>query len=254
LAIASSLLQELLSKLIKMNKENSNLPNSIEGRLGITLPRIQWEARGRVRSNLAVHHLMAAAYYARKSGELESEHAGKTFGGFWDEILWNVSASVLFGIAALEADANEIFSYPELSFPEYDSQLIDQIWTLVEMESILDKYDMALFLKKKQHLDKGASAYQEADNLIKLRNALMHFKPEWHDEKKAHKKIEQRLIGRFALSPFLPDDAEFFPMKCMSHGCAEWAVRTTLAFRAAFSADTGLEDKFAPSLLRLSTK
>lgn len=91
-------------------------------------------------------------------------------------------------MAALEADANEIFSYPEVSFPEYDKELVDEIWRLVEMGSIFDKYDMALFLKKKRHLDKGTNPYQEADNLIKLRNALVHFKPEWHDEKKERKK------------------------------------------------------------------
>ena len=237
-----------------MGEDNSNQPNSIEGRLRITLPPIQLQGRGKVRSNLAIHHLMAAAYYARKSGELEREHAGKNFGEFWDEILWNVSAAVLFGAAALEADANEIFSYPELSFPESDPLLIDQIWALVEMDSILDKYDMALFLKRKQHLDKGVIAYQDADSLIKLRNALVHFKPEWNDEKKAHKKLEQRLSGKFPLSPFLPTDAEFFPKKCMSHGCAEWAVRTAFAFRTAFSTDSGLPDKFAPFLSRMSTK
>jgi hypothetical protein len=205
------------------------------------------------RTNLAVQHIFAAAYSSRKAEELENANAGKPFGEFYEEIVWNVSAAVLFAVASLEADVNEIFVDANINLREYDKEVVDEIWKLIEKTSILDKYAMVLFLKTKERFDKSDPAYQDAANLIKLRNALVHFKPEWSDEKKEHKKIENRLKGKFELSPFLPAETEFFPKKCMSHGCAEWAVQTALAFRTFFSLEAGLPNRFDPHRGRLST-
>jgi len=157
-------------------------------------------------------------------------------------------------LRALEADVNEIFIDANINLGEHDKELMDEIWNLIEPKAILDKYEMALFLKKKERFDKGDSIYQDTATLIKLRNALVHFKPEWSDEKKEHKKIEDRLRGKFPLSPFLPAEAEFFPKKCMSHGCAQWSVQTALTFRSYFSLKAGLTDRFAPYISRLHTK
>jgi hypothetical protein len=217
------------------------------------IPKPRLSGRATSRTNLAVQHIFAAAYSARRAGEIERVNVGKLFGDFYEEILWNVSASVLFSVAALEADANEIFIDAERLLPELDVEFANEIWKLIEMRSILDKYEMALFLKTKRRFNKGDTIYQDTDALIRLRNALVHFKAEWSDEKREHLKIEQRLTGKFALSPFLPGDAEFFPKRCMSHGCGEWAVRTALSFRTFFSNASGLEDRFAPYVSRLAT-
>lgn len=192
------------------------------------------------RSNLAVQHILAADYFTRKAGEIENLNAGKPFGDFYEEIIWTVSSAIVFSVMALEADVNEIF--------------VDERWKLTERKSFLDKYERALFLRKKKRFDKGTSVYRNADNLRNLRNALIHFTPEWPDEKKKHKIIADRLKGQFQLSPFVPASAEFFPMKCMSHGCAEWSVKTALAFSSFFSGQTGLPDRFASHLSRINTR
>jgi hypothetical protein len=220
----------------------------------ITLPSPVVSATAKTRSNLSARHMLAAAYFSRKAGEIEQAHTGEPFGNFYDDIAWNVSAAVFFAVAALEADANEIFIDSYRTLPEYKEGLIDEIWNLIELKPILEKYQMVLFLKKNERFDKGESIYQDADNLIKLRNALVHFKPEWSDEKKEHIKIENRLKGKFQLSPFLVSDTEFFPKKCMSHGCAEWAVKTALAFREFFSSKSGLENRFVPFMNQLNTR
>ena len=44
---------------------------------------------------------------------------------------------------------------------------------------ILEKYQMAIFLAGKEPLPEGREPYQPADLLIALRNALVHFRPEW---------------------------------------------------------------------------
>lgn len=226
---------------------------TINASVAITLPSPKVSATAKSRTNLAVHHIFAAAYFSRKAKELEDVNAEKPFGDFYEEIMWNVSSAILFSVAALEADANEIFIDAHINLQVYDKGLLDEIWNLIEQKAILDKYEMVLFLKKKERFDKGDSIYQDTTNLIKLRNALVHFKPEWSDEKKEHKKIEERLRGKFQLSPFLPPEAEFFPKKCMSHGCAEWSVKTALAFRTFFSHKSDLPDRFAPYVGRLNT-
>lgn len=217
------------------------------------LPPIKFEGRGKTRTNLAVHHLMAAADSARRVAALETEHCGQPFGEFYSEIMWNVCGSVLFSVAALEADANEIFIDAEINFPDRDSDVVNEVWRLLEMKTILEKYDTALFLRKKEHLDKGITVYKDTHSLIKLRNLLVHFKPEWTDEKIEHAKIEKRLTGKFKLSPFLPPSAEFFPRRCMSHGCADWAVKTVVSFRRFFSSEAAIDNRFAPYVPRLAT-
>jgi len=59
------------------------------------------------RHNLAVHHLMAAALYARNVHAAEKQHRGQPFGPFLDEIGWQVTACVMLAVAAVEAHFNE---------------------------------------------------------------------------------------------------------------------------------------------------
>lgn len=126
-----------------------------------------------MRSNLAVHHMMAAAYSARKVWELETVHAPEPFGDFFHEIMWNVTGTVFFAVAALEADVNEIFIDAEVNFPGHDRDVVNKMWELMEMNGILEKYDLALFLRTKRRVDKGVASWDNADGLIKLRNLLV---------------------------------------------------------------------------------
>jgi hypothetical protein len=49
----------------------------------------------KTRTNYAVPHLLSAAIFSRRLGEIEAEHSGQDFGPFWDEIL--AHAKVVFG-------------------------------------------------------------------------------------------------------------------------------------------------------------
>ena len=198
----------------------------------------------RQRSNFAVQHLLAAARFSRKVGQIERENMGAPLGSFFDEIISYVSATVLSSVAALEANINEYFADPEANFPQHNLRLFNKTWELIEQKPILDKYQWALVLKGVAELNKGELVFQDADNVIRLRNLLVHFKPEWHDEQIEHKKIESRLTGKFKLSPFIGPTGVFFPQKCMSYGCASWAVTSTLGFMDYFSNVAGLPNKF----------
>ena len=68
----------------------------------------------------------------------------------------------------------------------------------------------------------------------------MHYRREWveiraggaavaHSETHAE-KFELLLKDRFAENPLAGKNLPFFPDRCLGHGCAEWAVTTSLSF------------------------
>lgn len=214
------------------------------------------EATARQRSNFAVQHMLAAARFARLCYKVEAENAGSPFGPFYDEIISYVTATILSSVAGLEANINEIFADGRdrmIVFDGLDEKLLTEMLDLIEEKPILEKYQFVLTLKRKGKMEKGVQQYQFADSLIKVRNALVHFKPEWHDEQQEHEKIGNRLRGKFTLSPFLDENAPLFPMRCMTHGFAEWAVRSSLDFAQWFAQLADMPNRFEQFIDRMDT-
>ena len=114
------------------------------------------------------------------------------------------------------------------------SNLLSELWPIMEKSAILYKYQVVLTTTNKEKFNAGIPPYQDVDNLIKLRNALIHYKPEWDTDSKIHKSIEDRLKNNFNINPFSHFNDAFFPKKCLGHGCAEWAVRSSIKFVQAF--------------------
>lgn len=120
------------------------------------------------------------------------------------------------------------------------------IWDRTELESgkILEKYQPGLSVSEKQVFDKGALPYQDIDNLIKLRNALVHYRPEWDDEAKAHRKLQSRLRSKFPLNPFVQESSLWFPHQCLGAGCAQWAVNASKELMFEFCSRMGIRNRF----------
>lgn len=106
-----------------------------------------------------------------------------------------------------------------------------------EFKRVLEKYELTLRLKKLDEFKKGDDIYRNIDLLIQLRNALVHFKPEWDNEQKEHVKLSNKLRGRFQGSPFL-NDGRLFPRAWASYGCCVWAIESTIAFIEEFEDKT----------------
>jgi hypothetical protein len=81
---------------------------------------------------------------------------------------------------------------------------------------------------------------QNADALIKLRNAVVHFKPEWFDEQDKHDKLSRLLAYKFQQTPFLKPEP-IFPRAWASHSFAAWAILSTASFIDYFHAQLGTE-------------
>jgi hypothetical protein len=210
----------------------------------------------RVKTHFNVQHMVAAALFARKVFEIEATRDHRK-GLVSDESYFAhtgyVAGAVFSAVASLEATINELFIGAQHgdphtfkgADPEFPP-LLAQMWGVISQNpSTLAKYQTALVLAKKPKFDRGASPYWEAVDLIQLRNALIHYKPEWSTDQREHRKIERRLNGQFALNPFAGPNDAFFPKKCLGHGCAEWAVQSGVSFIKQFFDRLGLATIFA---------
>ncbi len=228
----------------------------------------------KVRANLAYLHIQAAVLFARQSGAIESEHGGKAYEelqgtGAVEADQAYVLGAVFSSVAFLEAAINELFNdvvdgvettqFKELA-PEVRKAMAG-VWEQdVAEHRTLDKYQAALGAGSKKRLDRGASPYQDVKQLIDLRNALIHYRPEFlpasegtsrrrsAKSKTRSEALEIGLRGKFPLNPWYKDKGNpFFPYKYLGHGCAEWAVSSSMRFANEFSRYMGISPK-APSL------
>ena len=216
-----------------------------------------------LRTYFSLHHIRAAAHFARLSKRAES-----TYSGTFDDELFNehrayVTGSIILATSFLEATINELFSDAREGTAEQIKQLdsdtvnlLSNVWELSKAGSfsILEKYQLALTLAKKPLFNKGIAPYQSTHLLITLRNALAHYKPGWAGvDIDLHKWEGQLRAAGFTLNPMMPNNP-FFPDRCLSHGCAKWAVETSLGFVREFCAVMNITPLFDKAAVNLATE
>jgi len=197
-------------------------------------------ATGASRVNMALPHLMGAARYARELARLEAAHDADEFGSFYDEMRSHATAAVMMSIASLESFCNEHFADAHRHFEPASLEMWKRIAKDVDRATLLDKADWFLFFRGKAALDRGRRPTQDVDLLIRLRNALVHFRPEWSNAQREHADLSKALGGRFRVPKWLAAEKGVFPMAWAGHGCAEWAVASCKRFMEEFEAQAGL--------------
>jgi len=209
-------------------------PKIIETVAALKITEDKVEGRGDSRVNLSVPHLISAASFARHLRDIEATNAGREFGEFWNDVFANATATVFHAVAAMESYANELFIDHQTVFPELRTEVMAKLWELYEQKPPLEKFDFALILKTGTAFDRGSKSYQDVATLVKLRNGLMHFKPEWFSEQEEHAKLSSSLQYRATHSPLLPHPEPLFPRAWASHGTAVWVVSSVFAFIVEF--------------------
>ena len=109
---------------------------------------------------------------------------------------------------------------------------------------VLYKYQKILAIAGKPPFDANDQAFANVQNLVEIRNHLMHYKREWvvvrgsgsaaKSSETTAEKFEKTLKKKFAINPLAAKNQPFFPDKCLGHGCAEWAVVNSLIFTDAY--------------------
>ncbi|MCJ0892902.1 hypothetical protein MTX35_11610 [Rhodococcus sp. ARC_M12] len=202
------------------------------------------------RHYLATQHLWTAQHAARLCGEVETALRKTQVGNVVEHRSHAVTA-VLSSVAYLECLVNQVFqdvADTEQGQPnsrtegitEAAQSLMRTLWTDARLDTkltVIDKYQLALLCVGKPRLETGRDPVQSAALLVRLRNELVHFKPEWHDHADEH-RFERQLKNRFADSR-LPGDP-WFPNKCLGAGCASWACDTASALAVEWWSRMGL--------------
>jgi hypothetical protein len=164
-----------------------------------------------------------------------------------------VDGAIFFAVSFLEANINELFAdaldYKESKIIHHlsdDTRLrLGAMWqkdNFRKYESILKKYQMALKLNNKKRFEEGQPPYNEVKLVVDLRNAMVHYKPEWVTTVSTITKYPVTLLEfekklksiKFPQNPFANEWEPFFPNKCLGHGCAKWAVDSCIKFADEF--------------------
>ena len=147
----------------------------------------------------------------------------------------------MFSVAFLEASINQLFIQSKdenaseslkLGRPIVD--LLATLADIVERAPTLQKYQVALTAAGKQPLRRGEQLYQDVESLVKVRNAIVHYRAEWDNEAGDHRALEHRLNGKFRLNGLVSPNTLWFPHRCLGVGCASWGVDAATNFSQEF--------------------
>jgi hypothetical protein len=199
---------------------------------------------------------------------MEREHRDKSWrelneSGAFGEHRAYVIGAIFAAVAFREATINELFAGtaderavgPVEHLPSDARALMRNLWrceSFSQSAFTKNKFQVALDLSGKEQFIARHPSYQDFDLLIKLRDRLIHFKPEWiaagqlATQSDLH-EVEKRLRRKFPLNPLLPEptaEHPFYPDKCLSHGCAEWVVKSSLAFTNEFHTRMSIPSRY----------
>ena len=157
--------------------------------------------------------------------------------------------SVFNCIAYLESYINELFfdisegNLYGINIEEKSVIQIQELWNLKIPRSAsyrtTDKYQIILIISNKQKLDKSKSPSQDVDFLIKLRNSLIHYEPEYiesafkNTDAKLH-KYQKFLENKIEINPFATTLDNFYPTKIISYSFCQWAINSVSSYIKEF--------------------
>lgn len=220
----------------------------------------------KTRTYFSIHHIESAALFSRLSYEIENNSYGKISRELISTHKSYVISSIISSVSFLEANINEFFAdISDETLSMYDeginnlckknNNFVKGLWDKgiprTAKYTLLEKYQIALLLYEKNEFDKSKNPYQDISSLVKLRNALIHYEPEWVDDhsnsnysQKDAYQFEKIFNKKFKANPLVEFENRFYPDKLLGHGCAEWSVYSSIKFVDDFSARLGIEPKF----------
>jgi hypothetical protein len=222
----------------------------------IPLETIDGESVIRFRDCFSVRYIQSAALLCRLGGAIERNY--KERGEISPDLLLRHEAfilnSILSSVAFLESVINEFYSDAAdnayFFAEEKNEDLLRDIRERWKNEKnfdrapVITKFQRILAIGGKSPFDTNNPVVSDVRTLIEIRNYLMHYKREWvvvqhgegegEPEETQAEKFEKLLKNKFQENPLAQKNQQFFPDKCLGHGCAEWAVVNCIEFTDAF--------------------
>lgn len=221
------------------------------------------------RSYLGISHAMTLGVLIRRARATEAVnyHDSHVMPGTEEHAAY-VRSAIVLAMCFLDATINELFVDAVEGSPRQGTPT--SVWQAMQTAAAdpiargpktLAKYEHALIALGKPAL-KGTHLHRDADLVRRLRNRLVHPKPEtvvMHTsipgEQKTVQSLESKLRNRFELNPLMKKlgaNGPFFPTMVTSAACAAWARDSVLAYMDEFHARAGLKpayDHVRPQLL-----
>jgi hypothetical protein len=192
------------------------------------------------RDRLSRHHIISAHNFAESAEKIELDDAGETpLEEKWRYRAY-VTAAVLSAAGFLEASINELYlelqkvTQSEDSHLRHELALLVSAWPQIVASPVLQKYQIALSVTDADPYNEDVDPFCDAESLVRLKSALVSYSPEWDDSRGRHHVLESRLKDAFPPSPMVSASRPWFPDRCLSAGCAKWAVKTVQIFTNDF--------------------
>jgi len=213
--------------------------------LSATIPALTCRRTEKSRANFTMYHLNSASLNANLALDIEQgyDQIESTPEHIRQNYISHVSASIISSVAALESKINEHIVDNKIHISgkilELDNKFFSQFKQINQNKNVISQISLitsAILIYKiinqiMYENTKIENKTEEAVNLIiKIRNALIHFTPEWDNDLIKHKEIERSVKNHFSLSPLYSDESMFFPYRCLSADCAQWATTTSRSF------------------------
>src|SRR5690348_2452202 len=143
-------------------------------------------ATATVKSHISGFFAASAALFAREAKGIERAHDSAAPEDVRMHHRSYSIGAIVSAASFLEAAINELYltavdKNPHFIPNERDREVLAAVWVDLEEQArakVLTKYDLALVLTGRPRFDKGTNPFQDAENLVNLRNALVHYKPE----------------------------------------------------------------------------
>ncbi len=201
------------------------------------------------------HPMASSATLADHAKRIEDEHTGEPRFDLHHRgyVVWAIVSAAGF----LEALVNELFqdafddhAPPGGAITPLDDQarrLMAEYWRATDrgrLGQTLSKFQALLTFTRNPALNKGDPLYQDAQAIIDLRNALVHFRPQDLSPEDPD-KMELRLKGRFADNKIMVGSGNpWWPNQCLGWGCARWSLQAVTAVADHLVLTTGVEPAY----------
>lgn len=192
------------------------------------------------RERLYKQHLFAADHFASQAAVLEAREEGTltdeevcAHGAFVSGTIFSAAAFLETSITDLYLELQKLGQSEQRNMRR-ELAMLPRVWPEIIGAPLLHKYQLALSVADADQYNENRSPYFDAESVIRLRDSLLDYTPEWDDKRGRHHVLEKRLFGKFPPNPFASDNSPWFPDRCLSAGCAKWAVRAVQFFSDDF--------------------
>ena len=192
-------------------------------------------ATASVRYTFTGQFLQSSAVFVRRARVIENSQVDQSNQDTICEHRGLVCSVIMQCAAALETEADEICVHGPgayLGSGRTDTQARDflqPVADVVDARRTIERFDIILHLLRKPAIRRGSEPYQSAALVVDLRNEIVHYKSRTNGKTK--KDLEKALRSHgHSHPPFVSPNQNFYPHRCLSADCAEWALTSVVGF------------------------